>query len=337
MSIGRVLREKGFDVLVTGREYDFTRGIIEKSGLPYRIAGGYGGASLYGKLAADIERMQLLARIAYEFKPDVLVSYPIPASVRVAFGLAVPVVVMSDSPHSRPVHILTVPLAKYLVHSSLIPTSLFQDYLTPTVRVMVFHGVEEWEWVSGHRCDRSLVEALGLQPGSYIVFRTPEFKASYYTGDPLDRVRGLVLEALRRGYQVVAFPRYPDDAALLRSMAEKHPGDIIVVEGEPVETLDLYCYAAGVVTGGATMAREAALMCKPSVSLYPVYVNIVLEKMGLPIRNIDITRVESPEQVISALEDAARSRSTCDIVKGFEKPSSVVLRVVEELSSGKPS
>ena len=317
-------------MLVTGRDYDFTRGLIERSGLRYRIVGRYGGASLYEKLVADIERMRMLADVVSEFKPDVLVSYPLPAAVRVAYGLGVPIVLMSDSPHSRPVHLLTVPLSRYLVHSYLIPTTLFLDYLTPGVSVRVFRGVEEWEWIEGHVCDKSILDKLGVEKGSYIVFRTPEFKAAYYRGSPLDKIAELVEEAVRRGYHVVAFPRYDEDASLLERLAEKHRGEVIVLRGEPVETLDLYCYSAGVVTGGATMAREAALLCKPAVSLYPVYLNTVLEKLGLPIRTRSI---ENPGDVLDTLEELRGATGRCTVVEGFEKPSSVVLSVLEELAS----
>ena len=324
------MQRKGFDVLVTGRDYDFTRGLIERSGLPYRIVGRYGGASLYEKLRADIERMNILAEIMSEFKPDVLVSYPLPAAVRVAYGLGVPVVLMSDSPHSRPVHLLTVPLSRYLIHSYLIPTVLFHDYLVPGVSVRVFHGVEEWEWIEGHVCDKTVLDMLGLERDSYIVFRTPEFKAAYYRGSPLDKVARLVEEAVRRGYRVVAFPRYREDASLLERLAEKHKGSVIVLQGEPIETLDLYCYSRGVITGGATMAREAALLCKPAVSLYPVYLNIVLEKLGLPIRTRSI---ENPGEILNTLEELRVTASKCAVVEEFEKPSSVVLSVLEEMAS----
>ena len=317
-------------MLVTGRDYDFTRGLIERSGLRYRIVGRYGGASLYEKLVADIERMRMLADVVSEFRPDVLVSYPLPAAVRVAYGLGVPIVLMSDSPHSRPVHLLTVPLSRYLVHSYLIPTMLFLDYLTPGVSVRVFRGVEEWEWIEGHVCDKSILDKLGVEKGSYIVLRTPEFKAAYYRGSPLGKIAELVEEAVRRGYRVVAFPRYDEDASLLERLAEKHRGEVIVLRGEPVETLDLYCYSAGVVTGGATMAREAALLCKPAVSLYPVYLNTVLEKLGLPIRTRSI---ENPGYVLDTLEELRRATGRCTVVEGFEKPSSIVLSVLEELAS----
>ena len=317
-------------MLVTGRDYDFTRGLIERSGLPYRIVGRYGGASLREKLMADIERMRLLAEIVSEFRPSILISYPLPAAVRVAYGLGIPVILLSDSPHSRHVHLLTVPLSRYLIHSSLIPSALFQDYLVPGVSVRVFHGVEEWEWVSIHRCDRSIVDMLGLEPGGYIVLRTPEFKAAYYRGRPLDKVAELVTEAVRRGYRVVAFPRYDEDSILLERLAERYKGEVIVLRGEPIETLDLYCYSAGVITGGATMAREAALLCKPAVSLYPVYLNIVLEKLGLPIRTMSI---EKPVEVLDALEElgTAAGGECSSVVEDFEKPSSAVLGVLKEL------
>lgn len=335
VAIGRVLQEAGFEVLVTGRDYDFTRGIIEASGLPYRIVGGYGGASLLGKLEADVERMRLLLEIVSEYRPDVLVSYPIPSAVRIAYGLAIPSIVLSDSPHSRHVHLLTLPLARYLIHSSFIPTALFQDYILPHLRVITFRGVDEWEWVEGHRCDRRILDELDLEPNAYIVLRTPEFKASYYSfSNPLRAVAELTVEAVKRGYRVIVFPRYAEDAQLFKRLAEQHKGSVIVWRGAPLETLDLYCYAAGVITGGATMAREAALMCRPAVSLYPVYINIVLEKMGLPIRSMGL---DEGSAILDYIESFRGREVDCSVVEVFEKPSMAVLRAIEEIHAGKPS
>ncbi len=329
VSIARRLRELGHEVLITTRRYDFAHGIVARSGLPYRIIGEYGGASLAEKLRADLERMEGLLRLAYEWDPDVLIAYPIPASTRVAYGLGKPIILLSDSPHSAPVHRLTVPLARYLVYSRLIPLQLYKQYLVEGVEPVGFWGVEEWEWVAGHRCDPRLVENLGLQGEDYIVVRTAEAKAVYYRGRRVPSTAAIILEALRRGYRVVAFPRYDDDLALLRRLASENPGRIIVLHGNPVETLDLYCYAYGVVTGGATMAREASLLCKPAVSLYPVYINLVLEKMGLPIRNLDD---HDPQRVLDALEEA-RGRCNRSLLERFEKPSDVVAGLLGRLET----
>jgi len=329
-TIARRLMEQGYEVLVTGRDYEYTRGILETSGVPHVIVGSYGGSGLEEKLEADIERMKGLLRVVREFNPDVLVSYPIPASVRVAYGLAKPIIVLSDSPHSRPVHQLTIPLADYLVHSSLIPTSLFNDYLLPSTRVVVFDGVEEWEWVGGHHCTRDVIDELGVEPGRYVVLRTPELKAVYYRGKRVPALEAIVEEAIVRGLQVVAFPRYREDKELLEKLAGRHPGMVKVVPWDsPVETLDLYCYAWGVVTGGATMAREASLMCKPAVSLYPVYINLVLEKLGLPIRSQNDVDVQ---KIFDALEDARRRGCNRALIERFEKPSAVVSRILAGLA-----
>ncbi|AEM38015.1 protein of unknown function DUF354 [Pyrolobus fumarii 1A] len=323
------LVKEGYEVLVTARSYDFTESVLRRHGVNYVSVGRHGGESLKGKLEADIERMAALLRIIDEYKPDVLVSYPSPSATRVAFGLSIPIIVFSDSPHSVPPHRLTIPLADVLIHSALVPRHHFEWYvLTRFTRVVSFYGIEEWEWIRGYRCNEGLLEDMGLEPNKYIVLRVPERKAVYYQGRSIPNVNEIVDAIVKNGYQVVIFPRYEDDLQHLRHMVERYPKMVKIVWGEAVETLDLYCHAAGVVTGGATMAREAALMCKPAISLYPTHINQVLEKMGFPIRNIE--SVDKPDDIVTILEE---SRGLCpaEMLSRFEVPSDVLIRVLESI------
>ena len=314
----------GHEVLLTVRDYDFAPSIARRIGMRHTVVGTYGGETLEGKLAADINRMEGLLKLVAEFKPDVLVSYPSPSAVRVAYGLGIRIIVYSDSPHSVHPHRLTVPLADYLVHSALIPRSWYDPYITPWTRIVTFRGVEEYEWIQGYDCKRTT--RLTIEE-PFIVYRPPEYKASYYKAEGYSLFLGIVEEALRRGYRIIVMPRYPDQYEALK---KRYGSDrrVQIVYREAVETLDLYCSASGVITGGATMAREAALMCKPAISLYPTFINSVLEALGLPIRQLG-PNVE-PREVIDTLEKI-EEKCPRDVINAFEPPSSALRRVLAQL------
>ncbi len=326
-SLAAKLHQAGHEVLVTTRDYDFTPRIAEKYGVPHRVVGGYGGATPRSKLEADVERMRLLAEILAEFEPEVLVSYPSPSAVRVAYGLGLRIIIFSDSPHSVHPHRLTVPLADYLVHSSLIPSQLFDPYTTMHVKRVVFDGVEEWEWVEGHRCNPNVLEELGLEEHRYVVLRLPEYKAAYYSGLTPPSPTQMIDVFIKAGYNVVVMPRYEDQYLELKS---RYGGDerVRILYREPLEALDLYCWAYGVVTGGATMAREAALLCRPAVNLYPVYINEVLERLGFPLRQVS---VDVEPMALPRILDELRGRCPRSILERFEKPSKVLLALLESL------
>jgi len=72
---------------------------------------------------------------------------------------------------------------------------------------------------------------------------------------------------------VVNVPRYPDQII-----------DGVVNLTKAVDHLQLAYFSAGVVTGGATMATEAALLGVPALSYFPgdYYIDAYLQKIGAP-------------------------------------------------------
>ncbi len=327
---------KGFKVLVTVREYDLTRYILDNLGVEYVSVGRHGGESLKSKLVADGERILALTKVVEGFNPDVLVAYPSPSALRVAFGLGIKSIVFSDSPHSIPAHLLTVPLADYLVYSSLIPRHFFEKYTSFKTRLVSYFGVEEVGWVRGHVCNENVLNELGLEKNSYVIIRLAERYAEYYRGRPKPNLLRLAEKLVREDVQVVLIPRYQEDYTLLRQLYEGQSGKIVVIWQRAVESLDLYCWSRLVITGGATMAREAALMCKQSLSLYPVYVNIVLEGLGFPILNYEKGYdFESLSALVDGMLEKPMGCSTAakEMLNAFETPAETMLKLLEEMTA----
>lgn len=171
----------GYSAVVTARDYDFTLSVLERNGITATVVGRYGGNALYGKLMADIKRMAKLAGIIAKERPDALVCYPNPAAARVAFGLGIKTIILSDSPHSQPASRLSIPLADVLVHSEFIPREKFRIYvLTSFTKVVTYRGVDEVAWLKGFKPATAVLKELGLEPLSYIVIRPEESMAAYY-------------------------------------------------------------------------------------------------------------------------------------------------------------
>jgi len=330
------LTSKGFRVLVTTRDYDITRFVLERLGVEYISVGRHGGGDLKSKLIADLERALHLVGVVDEFRPDVLVSYPSPSALRVAFGLAMPSIVFTDSPHSIPAHLLTVPLADYLIYPSLIPRQFFERYASFKTRFIAYMGIDEIGWVREHKCNEDLLGELGLEKDGYVVVRLAETLAEYYRGWPKPPLASIIEELVRNGFKVVAIPRYASDYELVDELRRKYSGMIVVIWGTAVESLDLYCWARLVITGGATMAREAALMCKQALSFYPVYLNKVLEQLGFPL--INYQGEYTPASVLTLIRNLLEEPVSCtgqarELIKTFETPAEPLLSLLEELQS----
>ncbi|MDT7873735.1 MAG: DUF354 domain-containing protein [Pyrobaculum sp.] len=259
---------RGVEVAIACREYMHLADMLRIYGVPHNCFGRY-GATPYEKLVFGIERQRQLAEVAKEV--DGMLSFPSPDAARVVFGLGKPIVILNDTPHATHVNRLTLPLSEVLVAPSAIPREAWAAYCPK--RVVEFNSVFEYMWISRFVPDEEVIRRLGLRRGEYVVFRPEEVHASYYRWDFAKLRLRLVEEFLRRGYVVVNVPRYPDQII-----------DGVVNLTEAVDHLQLAYFSAGVVTGGATMATEAALLGVPALSYFPgdYYIDAYLQKIGAP-------------------------------------------------------
>jgi len=305
--------KRGVEVVITCRDYMHLADMLRIYGVPHNCFGKY-GVTPYEKLAFGIERQRQLAEVAKEV--DGMLSFPSPDAARVMFGLGKPVVILNDTPHATHVNRLTLPLSKALVAPSAIPQEAWAAYCPK--RVIQFDGVFEYMWISRFLPDEDVIRRLGLRRGGYVVFRPEEAHASYYRWDFARLRLRLVEEFRRRGYVVVNLPRYPDQ----------------VIEGvvnltEAVDHLQLAYFSAGVVTGGATMATEAALLGVPALSYFPgdYYIDAYLQKMGAPLfrcRDLDSCLVAVGEMLKTGRRDAPR----------LEDPTILILETAMDVLTG---
>ncbi len=324
-SLAKVLLSKGYNVLLTVRDYDYTVRVAEKHGFKPVIVGGYGGSRLVGKLVADLERAKNLVNIVERESPDVLIAYPNPSASRVAFGLKIPYIALTDSPHSIPASRLSLPLADIIVFSYCIPHESIEAYTYSRTRLIQYNGFDELEWIKTEKPDIKVIESLGLKEKEYIIVRLEERYAAYYPKDQAVRVSEIV-EKLAGKTTIVALPRYGDQWEELKEIKN------VIVLSDPVHGVSLEYYAAAVVSGGGTMTREAALLGVPGINLFPrkLVVDECVMRLGFPLykaRNIS----EALEILNNILRDPDRYRvDTRSLIDSLERPSDVLIEVLEK-------
>ena len=323
-AMARRFLEEGFHVLLTVRDYDYSIGVARSWGIEPLVVGRYGGASLDSKLESDAERATKLAKLLSKKRICTAIMYPSPSGARVAYGLAIPLVILSDSPHSVYVHRLTLPLADFLVHSAFIPLNLFKRYLLNTyTKHLTFRGFDEVEYLGPYQPSQELIESLGLEPYGYIVVRPPEYKAAYYRGYRKPKIEEIVLRLAEEGYTVVYLPRYPEQKRLVESVKN------VLVPNEPLPGADLVAYAKAVITGGASMAREAALLGTPAATLYrqKLAVDEAVKKLGAPLHYTPTDK--ELEEFVDNLLDGKISRRT-PLANKLKRPSDTIVGIVAD-------
>ncbi len=333
--IAELARERGHEVLLTAKDHAETVGLLRRLGADFVPVGKHGGGTKLGKLISYAERAASLASVVSKFDPDVLVSLSVPEAVRVAFGLGKRIISIDDAPHAYHVGKLSLPLSDAVVFPAAIPPELFLRLGAPREALHPFDGIDEVAWIRRFSPDERVLDELGLERGDLIVVARPEESKAAYLMDrgDLGVVLPVVRLALEEGARVVFFPRYPDQ----RRAVQEFSGGSVVIPDRPVDTLSLYHFSSMVVTGGATMAREAAMLGVPSLVMFPLEVPLHIEKylgrLGLPIR-----RVGGVEEALglarSILRDPESHRvDPRPIVSAMEDPAELILSIIDGWSS----
>ncbi|MCX8195718.1 MAG: DUF354 domain-containing protein [Acidilobaceae archaeon] len=326
--IARALREKGYETIITARGYDYAVKVLELLEENYLPTGVHGGGSLRGKLLADLGRALDLDVVVEEWSPRVLISYPSPPAARVAFGRGIPYIAMGDTPHGEAMNRLSYPLASVAVFSDFVVNEMERFILRGFTTIETFRGVDELLYIKGYTPREENVRALGLEPFTYMVFRPEEFKAHYYEHIEQSLVLALAKRASELGVKAVVVPRYREHVEEAKKMA----GAVILEK--PFIGLDLAFFSLAVVTGGISMAREAALLGVPGISVFREVISIdrALMSLGFPIRYVR-SREEGEELLteIARDPDAHRVR-TWEALERLESPLPLLEKWVRRLA-----
>ena len=330
--LARELEDLGFECYITTRTYDYTVDILRDSGAELVIVGEHGGESREGKLFQSLRRQLKLLEEALERRPFLHISFTSPDSSRVAFGLGLPIISLTDSPHSVFVNKLSIPLSDAVVA----PRCTEDSWRAQEFRLgkfVFFEGLFEVSWTKDLVPESRILDRLGLEKYGYAIVRTEEKKASYYrayTGyrEPT-KMSPLIDALLEEGLEVVLLPRYPDQEEYLRKLY----GERIAILKKGMEIQSLEAYAGLVITGGSTLAVESSLLGTPSITTFPGRVDTVqwAIEIGLPLAWIP--RMEEAAELAGeiARDPHRHRRDTRELLSTLEDPVRVVSELVEEV------
>ena len=327
----RKLMKEGHEAIITCRNYDYVVSLLKLKGSRPVVYGGY-GETLEDKIRAGLERERFFVDLwEVRGRPDVHVSLTSPEAIRVAFRLKVPVIALSDSPHSIYVNKLTMPLADVVITPKCTPKEAYAYAVRPE-RIVQFDGLFEVMWIKGASYSPYDVRDLGLEPFSYIVLRPEEKKASYYPGgyEQPTKIGKLVKAVIEETeLKVVVFPRYRDQGEYLRRLS----GRRVLIPPRAVNTIPLLKYAVMVITGGGTMATEAALLGTPAITFFPRKLDVMryLEGKGFPLIHIAGLEDVLKEALRIMRDHEAYRMDTESMLKEVEEPTDLIIEHIEEL------
>lgn len=283
----RFLRDRGNDVLVTSRKFREIYGLAKIHGVHPRYIGRYGGDILVEKLRASIKRMTKLIDVIIEFNPDVSISFSSPDAARVSYGLGIPHICVSDSPHAEATSKLTIPLSSILMTPIYIPKALWRKYGISKDRILQYRALDPLAWLVEFSPNPSVLKELKLSRNSTIItIRPEEIKASYILGMRSlgDEKMAKVFKRIVREWNIdlVVIPRYLEQIKLFKRLY----GDFVKIVEKPIDATSLLHYTSIFIGGGGTMTQEAVMLGVPTISVFPssYYIERLLIKRGLLIK-----------------------------------------------------
>ena len=335
-SIRKNLESEGHKTVVTTRVHDVVVDLLKSKGIPHHVAGKYGGETLEGKLRASTDR---IAKLIDYISPlsqeiDFSVHFSSPEAARVAFGLGIKSICLNDTPHSTAVCKLTFPFSSHVVTPACIDPSKLVALGASKDGIIQYDGVDEMAWIPGLKPDLSVLEVLNLSKLKPIIVIRPEEAKAAYLHEFKDinalnfQAAPLVLKILERfpDAQIVVLPRYEDQrAAIIREFRGR-----VTVPRHVIDGPSLLAFSALTVSGGGTMSWESALLGVPSISHFPIEMDVerYLAAKGFPIYYS--TKMDNViDHALAVLADPDKYRvDPRDLTRDMESPVDAVNRIL---------
>jgi len=205
-------------VLCTSRDYSQVTQLAKIRNLKLVIVGKHGGSKRNDKLNASLHRAKLLSTRIKKFSPDITISFCSPEAARVSYGLGIPHVCFSDSPHATAVMKLSLPYTDKLLIPWIIPKSDFKNMGIDPKNIIQYKSIDAAQITKGKVFEPRLPYD---QISDKILIRTPEDEAAYLSkqSDVVNIIKKIEKDFF--GCHITVLTRYKKQADLLKKKFSK--------------------------------------------------------------------------------------------------------------------
>jgi predicted glycosyltransferase len=259
------LRSAGHEVDVTARDYAQTLALARRLGVEHRAVGMHGGAKRTRKLVSLVSRSLDLWRWARGRGFDLAVAHGSNDLAIVAKALRIPAIDMFDYEWATLQHNVGCRPARRVMTPDSIPAERLRRYGVTGEKLAQFPGLKEEYYLADFAPDRSILPALGVDPGRVLVAVRPPPDVSLYHRKA-NRLFPQVLDHIGRdtGVHAVVVPRTDQQRRFLKWL--NLPS--LVVPEQAVDGQSLVALVDLVVSAGGTMNREAVALGTPVYTTY---------------------------------------------------------------------
>ena len=318
---------KQHKIFCTSRKYEQVNGIRKFGSINPVIVGKHGGKNNVNKLLASLERSKLLTKRIERSDPDLLVSFCSPEASRVAFGLGIPHIAFSDSPHAKAVMKLSLPYATKLLTPWIIPKRDFAEFGIDDRNIIKYRAIDAAVIIKNYKKSKQKKS----NAKKIILIRPEETEAAYITKK--SKTVKIIKKIVEKfpDEQKIVLSRYKDQSCNLKKIF----GASIFLLSRPVNGKELLSKVDCFVGSGGTMTAESGLLGIPTISLnaIPNRIEDYLVKKKIIVRsdNPDKISKEIFQSLNNAQISSKRKKNAKKLVATFEDPYQVLLKTIRTL------
>ena len=316
--------KKNHNVLCTSRKYSQVTELAKIRKQKLVIIGKHGGAEKHDKLNASLSRSKLLVKKISKFSPDITLSFCSPEAARVSYGLGIPHICFSDSPHAENVMRLVVPLVQKLLIPWIIPKKKFTKFGIDQNNIIQYKAIDAA--TISKRKIKNIKKTVGKR---IILIRLEEDEASYSLKKR--PIIPIVKEILKEfsGQEIVIMTRYVTQKKYLQQIFQKK----IKILSTVVDS-KLLLYNTDIFIGsGGTMTAESALLGIPTIS-YDAVPNIIedyLVRKKLVMREINPKKMVSVMKKVFKSSNSRRKNRAKKMMSSMEDPYPILLKTMKSV------
>ena len=319
--------QKQHKILCTSRRYDQVNGIKKFGSINPIIIGKHGGKNNVNKLLASLDRSKLLTKKIEKNGPDLLISFCSPEASRVAFGLGIPHIAFSDSPHANAVMRLALPYATKLLTPWIIPKKDFEGFGIDYKNIINYRTIDAAVIIKNYKKNKQKKSNLRKM----ILIRPEESEAAYITKK--SKTVKIIKKIIEKfpDEQKIVLSRYKEQTIKLKKIF----GASICLLSKPVSGKELLNNVDCFIGSGGTMTAESGLLGIPTVSFnaIPNRIEDFLVKKRIIVRSENPDRISreiyqslNNPQIIKKRKENARK-----LVMSFEDPYQILLKTIRTL------
>jgi len=314
-------------IIYTSRKYQQVNDIGKFGSINPIIVGKHGGKDNVNKLLASLDRSKLLTKKIDRIKPDLLISFCSPEASRVAYGLGIPHIAFSDSPHAKAVMRLSLPYVTRLLTPWIIPNKDFEGFGIDCKNIIKYRAIDAGIIIKNYKKNKQ----KRTNHRKIILIRPEESEAAYITKK--SKTVKIIKKIVEKfpDEQKIVLSRYKDQTKNLKKIF----GVDICLLSKPVNGEKLLNNTDCFIGSGGTMTAESGLLGIPTISLnaVPNRIEDYLVKKRIIVRSENPDRIS--REIYQSLNNIQsikkRKENAKKIVGSFEDPYQILLKTMKSL------